>query len=91
MLKYVAFMKVDQPELWSQWTSGPTVVFFKSPIEVEREKIEQWIEKQKKKYSSGKDEETLSGKKGYIETTIIAFDAEQSENLEKFLKYLPFL
>ena len=48
MLKYVALLKVDEPALWSQWHSGPTARYFKSPIETDKKKVEQWLRDEKK-------------------------------------------
>ena len=49
MLKYVALMEVDVPALWSGIYPmyNSTAQLFRSPIEEEREKVEQWLREQK--------------------------------------------
>lgn len=91
MLKYVALLKVDQPELWSVWHSGPTARYFKSPIETDKEKVEQWLRDELKKYPNARVNNSTADKKYIIYTTIIAFNEKESENVERFLeKCIPF-
>ncbi len=86
MLKYVALLKVDEPALWSQWHSGPTARYFKSPIETDKKKVEQWLRDEKKKYPNARVNSSIADKKYIIYTTVIAFDEQESKNIETFLK-----
>lgn len=88
MLKYVALMEVDVPALWSGIYPmyNSTAQLFRSPIEEDREKVEQWLREQKKQYPNSRVNSTKCDKKYSIQTTIIAFDDKQSKRLEHFLE-----
>lgn len=91
MLKYVALLKVDQPRLWSEWHSGSTERYFKSPIETDKEKVEAWQKEELKKYPNARINESIADKDYLIYTSIFAFDDEKSNNVEKFLNsWIPF-
>lgn len=92
MLKYVAIMKVDRPKLWSNWSTGgiKSYQYFKSPIETERDKVEKWLNDEKKKYPDSRINEEIADRAFIIDTTIIAFDDQESENIEKFLEKIRF-
>lgn len=86
MLKYVALLKMDQPRLWGQWHSGPTAKYFKSPIEIDKKKVEEWLDTEKEKYPNARINNSNADKDYIIYTTIIAFDENESENVNEFLK-----
>lgn len=91
MLKYVALMKVNQPQLWSQWHSTPTERYFKSPVDTDKTVVQKWLRDEKKKYPNARVNSNLADKKYSIYTTIIAFDDKESKNVEMFLNELiPF-
>lgn len=86
MLKYVALLKTDEPERWSKWHSLPTARYFKSPIETDKKQVEDWLENELKKYPDARVNVSMTDRKYIIYTTIIAFDDQESENVENFLK-----
>lgn len=87
MLKYVALMMVDRPELWGRWTSGPTSQYFKSPIETDKKKVQKWLKDKIKEYPDARINGGTPNRKYYIRTTIIAFDDKESKNFEDFLDH----
>lgn len=91
MLNYVALLKVDEPKLWSKWHSVSTARYLKSPIETDKEKVEAWQKKELEKYPNARINESIADRDYLIYTSIIAFDNEKSDNVEKFLNALiPF-
>ena len=50
MLKYVAVLEVDYPRLASKWHNGNTYKRFVSPIETEKDKVQQWVNDKIKEY-----------------------------------------
>lgn len=91
MLKYVALLEVDQPALWSGWRQAPSARYFKSPIEEDKKKVEKWLRDEKKKYPNARVNSSLTDKKYFIHTAIIAFDDKESKNFETFLnRLIPF-
>lgn len=91
MLKYVSILRVDQPKLWSQWHSGSTERYFKSPIETDKNKVEDWLKTELEKYPNARINENISDRDYFIHTSIIAFDDEKSNNIEGFLeKWIPY-
>ncbi len=87
MLNYLALLKVDRPRLWSQWHSGSTASYFKSPISSNKEDVEDWIKNELKKYPDASINEFIDEKEYLIYHTIIAFDVEQSSNVDTFLEH----
>ena len=91
MLKYVALMRVDKPELWTQWHSSPTERYFKSPVLTDKTLVENWLRDEMKKYPNARVNISRADKEYLIYTTIIAFNDEESENVEMFLdRLIPF-
>lgn len=90
MLKYLALLKVDQPQLWTSWHSGPTAHYFKSPIETDKAKVEKWLRTEEEKYPDARININQMDKKYLIWDTIIAFDEAESKNVEEFFKRFPF-
>ncbi len=88
MLKYVALMKVDRPALWSKWHTGSTAQYYKSEIETDKEKVEKWLKEELEKYPNARVNENISDREYLIRNTIIAFDENESENVEAFIKNL---
>lgn len=88
MLKYVALMRVDQPSLWSKWHSGSTARYCKSEIETDKEKVEKWLKDELEKYSNARINESKADRDYLIYSTIIAFDENESRNVETFIKNL---
>ncbi len=86
MLKYVALLRVDKPKLWGEWHSGPTERYFKSSIEVDKEKVDKWLKDELKKYPNARINDTMADKDYIVHTSIIAFDEKESSNVETFLK-----
>lgn len=86
-MKYIALMAVDRPELWCQWTSGPTVQYYKSPVEDEKKKAQDWLRETLKKYPNARVNGGPADKKYYIRTAIVAFDEKESKNFTDFLKH----
>lgn len=91
MLKYVALLRVDQPKLWSRWHSGSTERYYKSSIEEEKNKVEEWLKKELTKYPNARINERIADKEYLIYTTILAFDEQESDNFLEFLnRWIPF-
>ena len=86
MLKYVALMKVDKPDEWKKWHSLPTAKYYKSSIEEEKKTVEKWIKKELKKYPNSRVNERKADREFLIDTAILAFDDEESNNIDEFLK-----
>ena len=85
MLKYVALMRIDKPDLWCQWHSGSTACYFKSPIFESSLEAEKWLQENLEKYPNSTVNTKIANKKYYIFTTIIAFDDKESKNINTFL------
>ena len=91
MLKYVALLKVDRPKSWGQWHSGPTARYFKSSVETDKEIVEKWLQKELEKYPDARVNESIADKEYLIYTTVIAFDEQETKDLETFLEsWIPF-
>lgn len=87
MLKYLALLKVDKPDEWGKWHSLPTAKYYKSSIEEEKKTVEKWIKKELKKYPNSRVNESKTDREFFINTGILAFDDEESEDINKFLEY----
>lgn len=83
-MKYIAMLKVDQPESWTSHRFGPTASFFKSPILDDKKEAKEWLRKEKSKYKNARVNSNKTDKKYILFTTIIAFDEKTSENVDKF-------
>lgn len=85
MLNYVALLRVDTPSSWGQWHSWPTERYYKSPISTDKSEAETWLTNELSKYPDACINAYIPGKEYLIYTTIIAFDVEESNNVEMFL------
>lgn len=91
MIKYIALLKVDNPEYWSQWHSSPTYMLYKSPISNDKKEVEKWLDDQLKNYPDARINISRADREYIIKKTLIAFDDEESEDVEYFIKNLiPF-
>ncbi len=88
MLNYFALLKVDRPRLWGQWHSGSTATYSKSPISPNKEDIESWIKNELTKYPDASINEFVYSKEYLIYYTIIAFDTQQSSNVDMFIEHI---
>jgi len=87
MLKYIALMMVDRPQLWSQWHSGPTSQYYKSPVETNKKEVQKWLKDKLKEYPNANVNSSHINKEYYIRTTVIAFDDEETKDFEDFLSH----
>ena len=79
MLKYVALMKVEYPTFCSQ-----VINHFKSPI-TDKKSAEKWLSDELKKYPDASINKH-SCCNTTIYTAIIAFDDQESKNVEQFME-----
>lgn len=91
MLKYVVILRVDKPKLWSQWHSGSTERYYKSPIFENEEEANKWRDEKLKEYPDSSINKYDYEKKYYINISVLAFDEEKSKDFQNFLnKWIPF-
>lgn len=88
MLKFVAILEVDYPRLACQWHSGNTYKRFKSPVETDRQKVEQWVEQKIKEYPYAIVNRGWIYTEIVINYCIIPFEEEAGINIENMLERL---
>ena len=90
MLKYVAILEVDYPRLAGQWHSGNIHKRFKSPIEEDKSKVEEWVQEKIKEYPYAIVNRGRMYTEIVINYCIIPFEETEAVNMEYMLERLRY-
>jgi len=79
-MKWIAFLKILDIKVSESWSSGSAITIRSKPNCESKEEAEKWIEELRAtRYNN--DE-----KRYQFTTCVLSYDAEQSDNIEKFFK-----
>ena len=88
MLKYVAVLEVDYPRKATRWHEGNTYERFISPIETEKTKVQEWVEKKIKEYPYAIVNRGWMYTEIVINYCIVSFEEDESVNIAYMLERL---